>query len=103
MIQDGKYITPTKWEDCERVDLNIIPTMIAKGFIVEFNPKDKRAGRIVPENCPHDAVSFVKGNLHIWRIYKEIEGMSYNWMTSELIDGYYTNHVPIDDLKDLTK
>lgn len=103
MITDGKYVAPTKWEECERIDLNMIPTMIANGFTPEFTAPDKRGGRIIPENCPHDAVAFVKGNLHVWRIYKEIDGMNYEWMTSELIEGYYTNHKPIQDLKEMCK
>lgn len=103
MIQDGKYIAPTKWEECQREDLNMIPQMQAKGFTVEFSSADKRGGRTVPENAPADAVSFVKGNLHIWKVYKEQDGMMYEWMTSELIDGYYTNHKPIQELKEILK
>jgi len=97
---ETKYIAPTKWEQCEREDLNMIPTMIAKGFTPEFNPRDKRAERTVPENCPHDAVSFVKGDLHVWRAYKQ--GFSY-WMTAKLIDGYYCKHEPVKELTDLFK
>ena len=96
------YQAPTQWEQCGRTDLNIIPKMIAKGFTPEFSHKDKRYNRTTPENCPHDAVSFVKGNLHVWKIYGyKNEEMGYEWMSSELIDGYYTNHKPLQNIEEI--
>lgn len=91
-------IAITNWTECGRDDLNMIPMMIAKGFIPEFSYGDKRAERTIPENPPHDSVSFVKGNLHVWKCYKN--SVEY-WQTAELIDGYYSNHKPVDNLADL--
>lgn len=100
----------TKWEDCEREDLNMIPTMIKNGFTPDFSYRDRMHKRTSIEHIPSDAVGFVKGNLHVWKIYnysktelKTPASMGYNWMTSELIDGYYTNHKPIEELKKLFK
>lgn len=101
METSNKYVRPTKWEECGREDLNMIPQMEANGFKVEFSYKDKMHKRTSIENVPHDAVSFVKGNFHVWRIYKEQDGMPYHWMTSELVDGFYTNHKPIQELKEI--
>ena len=72
------------WEDCGREDLNSIPAMILKGFDPDFSYADKRS-----ESCPHDAVSFIKGALHIWRTYDFHNSGEMAWMTAELIDGSY--------------
>ena len=102
-MKNGKYVQPTKWEECEREDLNMIPKMVANGFVPEFSYKDRMHKRTTVEMIPTDAVSFVKGNLHVWKIYEYKDGMNYEWMTSELIDGYYTNHKPIDKLEEILK
>jgi len=88
----------TKWEEYDRDDLNMIPTMIANGFTPEFCYGDKRVGRTTPENPPHNTVKFIKGNLHVWKCYKNSIEL---WHTAELIDGYYCNLIPVNDLTDL--
>jgi len=88
----------TNWTEFERDDLNMIPTMVANGFTPEFNYSDKNTGRTTPQNPPLDAVKFVKGNLYVWKCYKNTGGF---WQTAELIDGQYSNHKPVDNLNDL--
>lgn len=87
-----------KWEDCGRDDLNIIPTMIKNGFTPVFSHKDKMHNRTSFENCPHDAVSFVKGTLNVWKIYGKED---FSWQTADLIDGYYVNHKPLKEISEL--
>lgn len=104
MIKDGKYIAPTKWEECGRNDLQAIPMMEANGFKVDFSYKDRMHKRTTIEAIPHDAVSFSKGDLHVWKAYKYKEdGMYYEWMTAKLVDNHYTDHKPIEDLKEILK
>lgn len=88
-----------KWEDCPREDLNMIPQMIAKGYTPEFKQSDKQYERITPENVPHNAVSFVKDNLHLWKGYSWKTGTSY-WIYAELIKGSFENHKDISTLNE---
>lgn len=90
-----------KWEDCGREDLNSIPSMVHKGFAPDFSHTDKRMERTTPENCPHDAVSFIKGTLHIWRTYDFHNSGEMGWMTADLINGSYTNHKAIKSLTEV--
>jgi hypothetical protein len=88
------------WIDFERDDLNAIPLAFDKGWLPEFDYKDKRAGRFTPENIPMNAVSFKKGNKYAWKIYhitspkeNEVWGdLQEIWRVAELVDGYYCNH-----------
>ncbi len=93
-----------KWEDCPREDLNSIPKMIAAGFEPEFSYADKRHGRATPEFVPHDAVSFKRGTLHVWKTYKRTdEGIFSAWTAADLIDGSYCNHRKYDELDEVIK
>jgi hypothetical protein len=92
----------TRWEDCPREDLRMIPQMVAAGFTPEFSYKDKRAERTEPTNCPHDGVSFVKGDLHAWGVIDHHKDRSA-WMTADLINGSYINHHSVDTLQDVIK
>lgn len=103
MIKNGTYFAPTKWEECQREDLNMIPKMIANGFTPEFSHKDRKAERLIPENCPCDAVTFFKGDLHVWNCIHKKGNIEYEWMTANLVDGYYTNHKPVKSLEILLK
>lgn len=49
-----------KWTDHPREDLRMIPTMIKKSWDIEFEPRDRKYGRITPDNVPHWPVDFKK-------------------------------------------
>lgn len=94
----------TKWEDCGRDDLNSIPLMIENGFTVEFSWRDKMHGRTTFDNPPLDAVSFSKDDLHIWRLYNHVDGeIEFNWIKANLIEGHYTNHVKVVNIKNILR
>lgn len=57
---------PTRWEDCDREDLSNIPKMIANGFTIIFNSRDKAHKRTTIDNIPHYPVSFERDNILIW-------------------------------------
>jgi hypothetical protein len=88
------------WIDFERDDLNAIPKAFDKGWLPEFDYKDKLYGRMSPDNIPMNCVSFKKGNKYAWKIYhislpkeNEVWGdLSELWRVAELIDNYYCNH-----------
>ena len=90
----------TNWIDFERDDLNAIPMAFDKGWLPEFDYKDKRAGRFSPENIPMNSVSFKKGNKNTWKIFhftlpKEGEvwsDLTEVWRVAELIDNHYCNY-----------
>lgn len=85
----------SSFADMSREDLSHIAFMQGLGFEVDFHHLDKRYERTVPENPPHNAVSFIKGNFHVWFTGKF-------WQTAKLIDGYYCDHKPIENLKDIS-
>lgn len=88
----------TNWANTGRYDLEMIPKMIEKGFKPIFNPQDVRAQRVTPEMIPQHAVSFVKGDLHVWQIVKND---ILCWQTARLIDNHYCHHTPVKYLEDL--
>lgn len=79
-----------------REDLDMIPTMKANGFEVIVNPMDI----LYKRETPNHPVGFVKGTLHVWKCRKP-NNLETHWMTADLIDGYYCNHKPVNELKDL--
>lgn len=84
------------WIDFERDDLNHIDIAIEEGWLPDFSYRDKIHYRTIPENFPHDPVSFVKGNKYTWKGYKHDK--SY-WIVADLIDKHYTNHRQYDTLE----
>jgi hypothetical protein len=88
----------TNWSECERDDLNQIPVALEKGWLPDFNYKDKMQGRITPENCPHETVSFFKNEKHTWKGYNRNTGESY-WIVADLIHMRFTNHRQYDTLE----
>ena len=104
MIKDGKYIAPTKWEECGRDDLKAIPLMEANGFTPIFSYNDRRAGRTTIEAIPHDTVSFGKGDLHVWKVYNyQEDGMYFSWMSAKVVNNEYVDHLPVKILENLFK
>ena len=94
----------TKWEDCGRDDLSAIPFMVENGFTVNFSYNDKRNKRTDINNIPHDAVNFSKGDLHVWKLYNhEEDGKLFNWVKAKLINGHYTDHVKMVNIKNMFK
>jgi hypothetical protein len=73
-----------------REDLAMITTMKANGFDVVVSPMDI----LYKRETPNHPVAFVKGTLHVWKC-------KTHWMTADLIDGYYCNHKPVNELTDL--
>lgn len=92
----------TKWEECGRDDLAMIPRMINAGFVPEFNWNDKTSGRTVPENAPHYDVKFrdPKTELHAWKCYNSGVHTEY-WSTATLDNGNYVNHEPFKSLEEM--
>ncbi len=74
-------IIPAIWLTYGREDLSQAQKMIDNGFEVEFSRGDIYNKRF---ELPHDNISFIKGNLVIWKVR--------DWITADLIDGHYTNH-----------
>lgn len=104
MITNGKYIAPTKWEECQREDLKVIPIMVENGFTPIFSYADRRAGRTTIELIPTDSVSFSKGDLRIWKVYDyQEDGMYFNWMSAKIVDNHYTNHLPLKRIENILK
>ena len=78
--------------------------MVENGFTPIFNWRDKMHGRTTFENIPHEAVSFNKENLHVWKVYDYQENdITFNWMTAKLVDNHYTNHIPLRNIKNVVK
>lgn len=84
----------------KREDLQGIERMQANGFTVEFNNIDIKYNRVTPENPPNMAVSFVRGDFHVWSIRE-------GWQTAILSgDGsskslQYRDHKPVKTLKEI--
>ncbi len=78
--------TQRTWEDLPREDLKHISRLIEMGWLPIFSYTDKRYKRTDPDNCPHDNVSFEKGDSALrysygwlsdpqgWRLLKFDEG-----------------------------
>lgn len=66
--------------------------MEAAGWEVEFAPNDIRNNRTNFDKVPHDTVSFIKGDIHVWLTEKA-------WRIAKLVDGYYANHRSQPDLQ----
>lgn len=102
--KDNNFSNPL-WLKCPRMDLNIIPRMFALGYSIMFDYRDKQFGRVTPDNCPHDAVSFKKGNFHTWKCYKNVENEKGErslltlWQTAYLVQGGYVNHLICEDIE----
>ena len=87
-----------------RDDLAGIPYMKENGFRVEFSDQDKLHKRL---DAPHDAVSFVNGNFHVWKFGKETsKGVTMYWQTARLINegpmprgNFFRCHHPVDTLQ----
>lgn len=87
-----------------RYDLEAIPMMEANGWTVVFSDVDETHNRTTPENVPHDAVAFKKGNKVVWMAGKSLsEGYTLYWRAADLIDGYYRNHKSFDTLENVLK
>lgn len=64
-----------------------ITPALAAGFQIEFDDRDKTAGRTTPDNPPHYHYQFKRGKSWIW-------STKTGYMTAELIDGRFCNHEP---------
>lgn len=68
---------PTKWEECERDDLNMISKMIAAGWTPKVSNSDKFHGRDAVNfdlaTIPHDPVEFEKSPYRIRKGYDRVE------------------------------
>ena len=85
-----------KWTDLKRQDLSSIPMMEEKGFKTIFSYYDKDAKRTIPDNPPHMAVNFEKGDLIIWSI-------KTGWQTAYLIGSSYMYHKPYKTLEEASE
>ena len=79
-------IKHNEWSTIPREDLRYIPELEKAGWAVEFSYKDKLNGRTTPEHCPADAVSFRKGDYHIWNTYTK------GWAYAKLYMGSFIEH-----------
>lgn len=92
------------WQDCKREDLNLIPLAESLGWSVKFSTNDERFNRTSAENCPHDCVSFKKGNIVTWKFYKrKTDGLYSYWQVAYLINKIYTNHQPHNELEEVLR
>lgn len=81
-------IIPAIWLTYGREDLSQAQKMIDNGFEVEFSHGDICNKRF---DLPHDNISFVKGNLVLWKVR--------DWITADLIDGFYCNHKHFESIE----
>ncbi len=86
------------WTDSSREDLNMIPTMEQNGFTADIHWRDRMHKRTTPQNVPQDAVSFKKGNVHVWQ---SPYGGKMHWRVAELVLGFYCNHRSYDTLNEV--
>ena len=94
----------TKWEECGRDDLSMIPKMTAAGFVPQFSQKDRMSERTTVEDIPHDEVQFVdpKRSVHVWKCYRRFDdGIGFFWQVADLDNGSYLNHRQYDSLEDV--
>lgn len=84
-------------EQTGREDIDMMPTMMANGFMPKYHYMDV----LYKREKPHHPIIFIKGTLHVWMCKKNSEEL--HWMTADVIDGYYRNHKPVNELKDLLK
>jgi len=82
-------IIPESWKNSPREDLAQAQKMVDLGFEIEYNVYDFRFNRI---EYPIWAVSFVKGNLYVWKVKQ--------WISANIIDGHYCNHKHHDSIDD---
>lgn len=79
-----------------RDDLQFKHVMIANGFIVKVDDRDK--GRDVP----HHSLGFVRGDLYVWQAgHSHSKGVDIYWQTARLIDGRFHGHRQFDTLQDV--
>ena len=103
MVVNGKYIAPTKWEECDRDDLKVIPKMVAMGFDVKFSSDDLKHNRTTIDNIPHNAVGFIKGDKHVWKLYNYQENdIDFYWMTAKVVNDAYVNLIPLKNIFNIT-
>lgn len=81
---------PAIWSTYGREDLSQAQKMIDAGFEVEYDVKDYRANRF---DLPHEGISFVLGKINVWKVS--------DWITADLIDGFYTNHKHFNSLDEV--
>lgn len=83
-----------------RYDKEMIPVMIEAGWTPEISQKDINAGRTDLNSMLLHPINFVKDNVHAWKNINSSTGKIY-WRVADLIDGYYRNHVSLDDLNEV--
>ena len=88
----------TKWEDCPREDLKMIPKMQNAGWEVQFSYNDKRQKRTTICIVPHDPVSFQKNDKTTWCCFGR---KNVIWKVTDLINGYYSNQREYDTLEEV--
>lgn len=69
-----------------RSDIRLMFKLIHAGWHPQFNSQDIRFKRTTPQSFPADAVSYTKGNMHIWQCRD-------GWQVAETDDrGNYIKH-----------
>ena len=106
---DNNFSNPA-WLTMPRTDLNMIPKMHELGYVIQMNYDDKRHGRTIPENVPHNPVSFSKDNYYIWKGIKTsrkddemFSDITEVWHTARLVDKHFCNHKTFEDINEAIK
>lgn len=82
-----------QWEKLMREDLKHINEIEMLGWNRSFNYNDIIAGRINPNNVPHNPVSFKRNNFSLWFA-------NHKWIIAMNKNGRYFNHQYFNKLMD---